>query len=305
MRFSFRRKKDMPDGLWMRCEGCEKPVFKKAVEERLQVCPECGYHFRVSARERLGLLLDDGTFEERDMDLTAGDPLEFVDSEPYTDRLARHQEKSGLQEAIITGCGRINGRLTCVGVMDFNFMGASMGCVVGEKVTRIVEHATESGLPLTLVCASGGARMQEGILSLMQMAKTSAALAEFHESGGLYIAVLTNPTTAGVLASFASLADVTIAEPKALIGFTGARVIKETIKKSLPKGFQTAEFLLDHGFIDRIVERADLKDEIAKIMDYCLEPMPIASKEEAEPEESGADDGENDAESDADLGPQR
>jgi len=289
MRFRFRRKKDMPDGLWMRCEGCEKPVFKKAVEERLYVCPECGYHFRISARERLKMVLDENTFEEHDANLVAADPLGFVDSEPYPERIARHREKSGLKEAIITGCGRIRGRMAAVGVMDFNFLGASMGSVVGEKTTRLVEHATEHSFPLVLFCASGGARMQEGILSLMQMAKTSAALAAFHESGGLYIAVLTNPTTAGVLASFASLADVSLAEPRALIGFTGARVIKETIKKALPKGFQTAEFLLEHGFIDRIVQRADLKDEIARIMDYCLGPMvPLLQEEETEGENANA-----------------
>jgi len=269
VRFTFRRKKEMPDGLWMKCEGCEKPVFKKAVEDRLHVCPECSYHFKLPARLRLATLLDPDSFVERDANLLPANPLNFADQMPYPERIAKHQAGSGLTEAIVVGEGRILGRPLAIGVMDSAFMGGSMGSVVGEKVTRIVELATDKRWPLVIVCASGGARMQEGILSLMQLSKTSSALARLHAAGGLYISVMTNPTTAGVLASFATLADVIIAEPKALIGFTGPRVIKETIKKSLPPGFQTSEFLLEHGFLDRIVSRENLRDEIAKIIEYC------------------------------------
>jgi len=215
------------------------------------------------------MMLDEGAFEERYADMEPLDPLGFVDLKAYRERLSDYAERTGLKDAAVTGKGRIEGKEVVICVMDPYFLRASMGSVVGEKVTRAVEDALESGLPLVIVCASGGARMQEGMISLMQMAKTSAALARLDEAGGLYITVLTNPTTAGVMASFASLGDFILAEPRALIGFTGPRVIKETIKEELPEGFQTSEFLLEHGFIDRVVERGKLKHEIARILEYC------------------------------------
>jgi len=267
-----RKKKEIPEAVWTKCPGCGQTVFRKLVEERFMVCPECNYHYTITARERIALLADGGTFEERHADLTPTDPLGFKDLQSYPERLKRYQEATGLKDAAICGTARIEGHPVMLFVMDPNFLMASMGSVVGEKATRSVEDALELRLPLIMVCASGGARMQEGVVSLMQMAKTSAALARFDEAGGLYIlyiAVLTNPTTAGVMASFASLGDIILAEPKALIGFTGPRVIKETIRAELPPGFQTSEFLLEHGFIDRVVPRTDLKQEIASILSYC------------------------------------
>jgi acetyl-CoA carboxylase carboxyl transferase subunit beta len=244
-------------------------VYEKEVEDALYVCPECGYHRRVDARTRIKQLCDPDSFEEFSQDLRSIDPLEFCDRVPYKDRLAKTQEATGEHDAIVIGKAFIRGRAVVIGVMNPVFIMASMGAVVGEKVTRAIEKALEENLPLVLVTASGGARMQEGMVSLVQMAKTSAALARLDDAGGLYVVVASDPTTAGVAASFASLGDVIIAEPGAMMGFAGPRVIANTINAELPPGFQTAEFMLQHGFVDRIVHRADLRREIARIIDYC------------------------------------
>jgi len=265
-----RPKRGVPEGLWMRCPGCEATIFRKEAEKRLGVCPECDYHWYVSARQRIQQLFDAGTFEEWDSDLAPTDPLEFVDKAPYRQRLIDEQNRTGLNDAALSGTGMIRARRVAFGVTDSAFIMGSMGSVVGEKLARCVERATEQHLPLIIVSGSGGgARMHEGMLSLMQMAKVSAALARFDTAGGLFISVLTNPTMGGVAASFASLGDVVFAEPRALIGFAGPRTIKATIRIELPKGFQTSEFLLEHGFIDRIVRRCDLQSEIASTIDYC------------------------------------
>jgi len=265
-----RPKRGVPEGLWLACDGCNAMIYRKEAEKRLFTCPECDHHFYVPAKERLAQLLDEGTFDEWDAAVLPLDPLQFVDKRPYADKLKAEQKRTGLCEAALTGSGMIRARRVAVGITDSAFMMGSMGSVVGEKLTRLVERATEQKLPLMIVSGSGGgARMHEGILSLMQMAKVSAALARYSEAGGLFISVLTNPTMGGVAASFASLGDVVFAEPKALIGFAGPRTIKATIRIELPKGFQTSEFLLEHGFIDRIVRRCDLKSEIARTIDYC------------------------------------
>jgi acetyl-CoA carboxylase carboxyl transferase subunit beta len=265
-----RPKRGVPEGLWLRCPGCNNAIFRKEAEKRQNVCPLCDHHFYVSARERLAQVLDEGTFDEWDANLRPADPLEFRDKKPYADKLIDEQAKTGLLDAVLTGSGMIRARRVAIGVTDSAFFMGSMGSVVGERLTRLVERATEQKLSLIIVSASGGgARMHEGILSLMQMAKVSAALARYDRSNGLFISVLTNPTMGGVAASFASLGDVVIAEPKALIGFAGPRTIKVAIKLELPKGFQTSEFLLEHGFIDRIVPRSKLKSEIARTIDYC------------------------------------
>lgn len=265
-----RRKRGVPEGTWIQCPGCKRAVFRKEVEARLNVCPECGHHHYVSARQRIAQLLDEGTFEEWDADLTSVDPLGFSDSRPYPERILAEQKKTGLRDAVLTGGGMIRARRVAVGITDSAFIMGSMGSVVGEKLARLAERATAGGLPLVIISGSGGgARMHEGILSLMQMAKVSAALARHDAAGGLFISVLTNPTMGGVAASFASLGDVILAEPEALIGFAGPRTIKATIRIELPDGFQTSEFLLKHGFIDRIVPRQRLKNEIARTIDYC------------------------------------
>ncbi|HHT9104323.1 MAG TPA: acetyl-CoA carboxylase, carboxyltransferase subunit beta [Candidatus Wujingus californicus] len=265
----FRKKRDMPDGLWMRCDGCKNLVYKKNVEERMHVCPECNYHFRIFSRDRLNLLLDENSLEEMWANMQSCDPLNFKDRVTYPERVASEQEKTGLKEAAIVGKGKINGKEVMIGITDPSFIMGSMGSVVGEKITRITEKASELKLPLILISGSGGgARMHEGVFSLMQMAKTSAAIAKFREAGGLYISILTDPSLGGVMASFASQADIIIAEPKALIGFAGPRVIQETIKRTLPSGFQTAEFLLEHGFLDMIVHRQDMRKEISRLIDY-------------------------------------
>jgi acetyl-CoA carboxylase carboxyl transferase subunit beta len=265
-----RPKRGVPEGLWKRCPGCQATIFRKEAEKRLGVCPECDYHWYVSAQDRIQQLLDEGTFEEWDADLMSADPLGFADQKAYVDRLKAEQARTGLRDAAVVGTGMIRARRVAFGVTDSAFIMGSMGSVVGEKLTRTIERATEQQLPLIIISASGGgARMHEGILSLMQMAKVSAALARYDQAGGLFISVLTNPTMGGVAASFASLGDVVFAEPKALIGFAGPRTIKATIRIELPKGFQTSEFLLEHGFIDRIVRRCDLKSEIARTIDYC------------------------------------
>ena len=265
-----RPKRGVPEGLWLRCPGCQAAIFRKEAEKRLGVCPECDYHFYVSARERVRQLLDDGTFEEWDNHLMPTDPLVFKDKKPYAERLEAEQARTGLADAAVTGTGMIRARRVAFAVTDSAFIMGSMGSVVGERLTRLTERATQQQLPLIVISGSGGgARMHEGILSLMQMAKVSAALARFDKSGGLFVSVLTNPTMGGVAASFASLGDVVFAEPKALIGFAGPRTIKATIRIELPKGFQTSEFLLEHGFIDRIVPRSKLQTEIARTIDYC------------------------------------
>ena len=262
-------KKGVPEGLWMQCPSCEESLFKKAVESNLWVCPKCQHHMRVSARTRVEQLLDQGTFEPFDDGLVAVDPLKFVDQRPYHQRIADARRKTGERDALLSGFGFVKGRRVVVAVMDFTFLGGSMGSVVGEKITRAIERGIDHDLPVVTVSCSGGARMHESGFSLMQMAKTSAALARLDEAGGLFISVLTNPTMGGVAASFASLGDLCFAEPRALIGFAGPRTIKATIRVELPKGFQTSEFLLEHGFIDRIVARKDLKSEIARAIDYC------------------------------------
>jgi acetyl-CoA carboxylase carboxyl transferase subunit beta len=264
------RKRGVPEGLWIRCDDCGASIYKKEVEQRLHVCPKCDHHFYVSASKRIEQVLDEGTFQPMDEHLRSADPLGFADRRSYADRLVSEQKRTGLSDAVITGTGMIRARRVAFAVTDSAFIMGSMGSVVGERLTRLVERATEHDLPLIVVSASGGgARMHEGILSLMQMAKVSAALAKYDDAGGLFISVLTNPTMGGVAASFASLGDLVFAEPKALIGFAGPRTIKATIGIELPDGFQTSEFLLEHGFVDRIVHRKDLKTEIARAIDYC------------------------------------
>ncbi len=266
---SFRKKREVPDGLWMRCPDCESMLYRKVVVENLDVCPECACHFRINARRRIEQLADPDTFEELYEDIAPADPLEFKWlGQSYADRLRKEQNKTGNNDAVLTGIGFIRGRRVAMGIMDGDFLMGSMGSVLGEKLSLLIERAAADKLPLVIVCMSGGARMHEGALSLMQMGKTSAALGKFDDAGGLYIAILTDPTTGGTTASFAMLADVIIAEPKALIGFAGQRVIANTIKAELPEGFQRAEFLLEHGFIDMIVPRKDLRSEISKLIDY-------------------------------------
>lgn len=267
-----RKKRGVPEGLWIRCDGCKSTVYRKEVERRLGVCPEpgCNHHFYVSAATRIEQLLDEGSFEEWWADLESLDPLGFCDRKPYAVRLKEEQARTGLREACIVGRGYMRGRPLVLGITDSAFIMGSMGSVVGEKLTRAIEHATGLKLPLVVVSGSGGgARMHEGILSLMQMGKVSAALGRYHDAGGLFISVLTNPTMGGVAASFASLGDIVLAEPKALIGFAGPRVVQATVKIELPDDFQTSEFMLKHGFVDRIVHRAELRTEIARIIDYC------------------------------------
>lgn len=263
-------KRGVPEGLWLKCPGCQATIYRKEAERLQNVCPKCQYHFYVSAPTRITQVLDQGTFEEWDAGLRPMDPLKFADKKSYADRLVDEQRRTGLTDACLTGAGMIRARRVAIGITDSAFIMGSMGSVVGERLTRLVERATAQHLPLIIISGSGGgARMHEGILSLMQMAKVSAALSRYHEVGGLYISVLTNPTMGGVAASFASLGDLVFAEPKALIGFAGPRTIKATIKIELPAGFQTSEFLLEHGYIDRIVERNRLKNEIARAIDYC------------------------------------
>ena len=254
---------EMLIGKWVKCDSCKEILYKEDVHKNYSVCPNCGKHFRISARRRLEQIVDENTFEEMDSDLQTTDPLQF---EGYTKKIALLQEKTKINEAVKTGIGKINGEQAVIAIMDGNFLMGSMGCVVGEKITRAIETAIEKRLPLIMFCVSGGARMQEGIMSLMQMAKTSAALAKLDDAGLLYISVLTDPTTGGVTASFAMLGDIILAEPDALIGFAGPRVIEQTLKQKLPEGFQRSEFLLEHGFIDKIVTRKDMKDTLSQIL---------------------------------------
>jgi acetyl-CoA carboxylase carboxyl transferase subunit beta len=259
------RKAVMTDGLWVKCEGCGEVVHTKKLDENLRVCPHCGFHFRMTGRERLAMLLDPDTWREMWPGIRSKNPLNFPE---YDAKIKAGVDKTGLNEAILTGTGAIKGCPLALAVSDFRFMGASMGSAYGEKVSRLIEHGLVERLPVMIVSASGGARMQEGILSLMQMAKTSAALARLSDAGLLYISLLTNPTTGGVTASFAMLGDIIIAEPGALIGFAGPRVIEQTIRQRLPRGFQRSEFLLDHGMLDMIVPRAKLRDTIGQLLSY-------------------------------------
>lgn len=267
--FSLKKRRDVPEGLWRRCPGCEDVVFAKSIEANLEVCPQCQHHFRISSRKRIEQLCDEGSFEELLADHMPTDPLKFVDSCSYKTRLKKQQKNSGLNDGVVIGKGFVKGRAIILAAMDPNFMMGSMGSVVGEKITVAAETATETQAPLIIVSCSGGARMQEGVLSLSQMAKTSAAIGRLNDSGGLYISILADPTTGGVAASFALLGDVIIAEPGALIGFAGPRTIWHTIKVELPEGFQRAEFLVEHGFVDMITPRNQLRSQIARIIDYC------------------------------------
>jgi acetyl-CoA carboxylase carboxyl transferase subunit beta len=267
---SGRPKRGVPEGLWVRCPGCKASIFRKEAENKFNICPECDYHFYMPTKERIDQLLDEDSFEEWFRDLRPCDPLGFKDRIPYKERILSEQAKTSLLDAAAVGRGFIRGRPVVVGITDFAFMAGSMGSVVGEKLCRAAEEATRLKLPLIFVSGSGGgARMQEGILSLMQMAKVSAALARHHQAGCLYISVLTNPTMGGVAASFAFQGDIIIAEPGALIGFAGKRTIWNTVRLELPEGFQTSEFLMQHGFVDRIVHRKDLRTEVATMVDYC------------------------------------
>lgn len=259
---------EVPDGVWVKCENCKKIVYEGELAETNRVCTGCGFHFDLTAQDRIEMLADAGTFEGIDADLTTCDPLEFEALKAYKDQVESSVAKTGLPEAIMTGRAKIEGRDVVLGAMDFRFIGASMGSVVGEKVTRAFELGTAERIPVVLVTASGGARMQEGMLSLMQMAKTSAAVRRHGDAGIPYVSVLGNPTYGGVTASFAVLADVLLAEPGALVGFTGGRVIEQTLRQKLPKGFQTAEFMLQHGMIDEVVPRSDLRRRISLLLEY-------------------------------------
>jgi acetyl-CoA carboxylase carboxyl transferase subunit beta len=260
------------ENVFVKCDGCEAHLFKGELEDGLQVCKHCGHHFRIGARERLALLFDDGKYEELDAEVISIDPLEFVDSKPYSERLSQATDSSGLPEAVINGRGTVGDHPVVAAAMDMTFIGGSMGSAVGEKVTRQIERAMREHSAVVIFSASGGARMQEGTLSLMQMAKISAALAALDEAHLPFISILTDPTTGGVTASFAMLGDVILAEPKALIGFAGPRVIEQTIRQKLPKDFQRSEFLLDHGMVDAIVDRRELRTHIIKLLNFMMNP---------------------------------
>ncbi len=264
------QKLDIPDGHWIKCKECGEIIHKNQLEQNLWVCPHCDYHFRIGSGEYISILLDKGSFKEADSKMRSSDPLEFEDTKKYKDRIEASIKKTKLNDAVRTGIGKINGQKVSFACMDFRFIGGSMGSVVGEKIARAIDRAYELKIPMIIISQSGGARMMEGAFSLMQMAKTSARLAQLSEAGIPYISVLTDPTTGGVTASYAMLGDFNIAEPKALIGFAGPRVIKETIGKDLPKGFQRSEFLLEHGFVDLIVHRKNLKSKISTLLELVL-----------------------------------
>jgi acetyl-CoA carboxylase carboxyl transferase subunit beta len=263
--------REMPDGLFTKCPSCNELIYKKQFEEQLYTCHKCDHHFRITYKEYIALLFDENTFVETDSEIRSTDPLQFVDTKPYTERLADAQRRSDAPDALTIGYGDINGRRISFGCMNFGFVGGSMGSVVGEKFYRAAKRAIAEHLPLVVIATSGGARMQEAALSLMQMAKTSAALSELAEKNLPYISIITDPTTGGVSASFAMLGDIIIAEPKALIGFAGPRVVEQTIRKKLPEGFQRSEFLLQHGFLDRIVHRRELRDTLSGILEMLME----------------------------------
>jgi acetyl-CoA carboxylase carboxyl transferase subunit beta len=260
------KKMKMPEGLWKKCPNCHEIIYAKEIERNLNVCPKCEYHFRISARERIALIFDEGSFQEMDADMKSVDFLDFKDGKRYKDRIKAAMKSSGSKSAVISGEGAIHGMPVAAAVFDFSFMGGSMGSVVGEKITRTIERALEARRPCIVFSSSGGARMQESILSLMQMAKTSAALARLKAAGLPFISVLTDPTTGGVTASFAMLGDINMAEPRALIGFAGPRVIEQTIRQKLPDGFQRSEYLLEHGMVDMIVSRQEMKDRLAQVL---------------------------------------
>lgn len=263
------KRKEIPEGIWSKCPECQAPSYSKTLKDNFNVCPGCNYHFLLTAPERVSLLMDEGTFEEMDAGLTSVDPLDFKGPKTYKEKLDSDRKKTGLTDAVITGHGELGKRKIVIAVTDSRFIMGSMGSVVGERITRAIEHATKNKLPMVIVSGSGGgARMYEGAFSLMQMAKTCAALARHNEAGLLYISILTDPTMAGIMASFAGVGDIIMAEPKALIGFTGPRVIEQTIRQKLPEGFQRSEFLLAHGLIDMIVHRKDMKSTIGRIIDY-------------------------------------
>jgi len=265
------RKREIPQGLWTKCTDCLEMIFDKELEENLNVCPHCNHHLPITAWARIKSLTEPGSFLEIDGDMCSVDTLEFTGTAAYAEKLDKHREKTGLKDAVITGVGQIGQHKVALGVMDFNFLGGSMGSVVGEKITRIIETATDDTLPAIVISSSGGARMYEGMFSLMQLAKTSAAVAYHGRKGLPYISVLTHPTTAGVMASYASLGDIIISEPKAMIGFAGPRVIKDTTQSELPEGFQTAEFLMERGLIDSIINRMEMKSQLTEYLDYlCL-----------------------------------
>jgi len=266
--FNSDKKRDFPEGLWQKCPSCSEMIHNLELVQNFRVCPKCDHHFTQSARERLEMLLDPNTFEEHDAGMTSVDTLKFTGMASYTERLKSYQKKTGLKDAVISGFGQMEGQRLSISVMDFNFIAATMGSVVGEKLTRCVERATKERLPVIIVSASGGARMYEGVLSLLQMAKTCGALALHGQAGLPYISVLTHPTTGGVSASFATVGDVIVAEPKAMIGFAGPRVIRETTHQDLPPNFQTAEFLEDHGLVDMIVHRKKLRDTLSNLLGY-------------------------------------
>jgi len=267
------KKRDIPEGLWTKCPKCSTMIFDKELDENLKVCSKCGQHFAIGARERINALVETCSFEEMDAELSSVDALKFTGVAAYADKLQEYQKKTKLKDAVVTGIGRVDGHRVALGVMDFDFLGGSMGSVVGEKLTRLIEAATEKGLPLVIISTSGGARMYEGMFSLMQMAKTCGALAYHAKQPLPYVSVLTNPTYAGVMASYASVGDLILAEPGAMIGFAGPRVIKDTTQAELPAGFQTAEFLLDHGLIDAIVPRKEIKERLGFYLEFLTERM--------------------------------
>ncbi|MBM3201408.1 MAG: acetyl-CoA carboxylase carboxyltransferase subunit beta [Chlamydiae bacterium] len=274
-------KKDSFSG-WVKCNGCSETIHADELKETLHCCPKCGYHYRISVHQRIDLLADEGSFKEMFCHLKPADPLSFEDEEKYVDRIKKATAKSGRDEAVMVGSAKIAGLDVALGVMDFSFMGGSMGSVVGERLTLLIEHATEKQLPLIIVSASGGARMQESIYSLMQMAKTSAALSRYRDKGVPYISILTNPTTGGVTASFASLGDILLAEPGALIGFAGPRVVEQTIGHKLPEGAQKSEFLLEKGMIDLVVKRSDLKNKVAFFIDFLKKETDATSRSDSQ-----------------------
>jgi len=271
-RLRFSKKKDMPGGLWLKCESCAEVIFRKELEEKDRVCPSCGFHFTVPGRERIRMILDEGTWNEAFADIESLDRLEFVDAHPYSEKLGRTVERTGQKEALLCGTGAVMGRPIVLAVLDFGFMGGSMGEVVGEKIALACELAIREKRPLVIFTSSGGARMHEGVLSLMQMAKTCAAIQDLKEADGFSICIMTHPTTGGVTASFASVTDLILAEPGALIGFAGPRVIATTLKQELPPGFQRSEFLLEKGMIDAIVPRDELRESLAHLLDYAKGP---------------------------------
>ncbi len=277
------RRIQVPEGLWVKCNGCKEIIYKKEVLRNANVCPKCNYHFRISARERLSALFDDGRYQEVDTDIYSVDPLKFRDVKSYRDRLREYREKTGINDAVINARGTIGGMQTMMSVMEYGFMGGSMGSAVGEKVTRAVERALDERIPLVIISCSGGARMQEGVLSLMQMAKISAALGKLHRAGVPYVSILTDPTTGGVTASFAMLGDLNIAEPKALIGFAGPRVIEQTIREKLPDEFQRSEFLVEHGMLDFIVERREMRAVLIRCLKFLFNAEALAASSPATP----------------------